>query len=146
MSLETVEIKERVHQLYWNDDANCAITTVTVLSEYFGLPVNKQIKDGLMAMPGLGKNGLTCGIVIASLMFHGILVNEKNINMDIAKGQANQLVVEFKDRFGSEICSVLRPEGFISNNPPHLCEQLTVEAIEYVIDFIDKECILDKDD
>lgn len=132
-----MDIHKKVHQLYWDDDENCAVTTVLVLSEKYGIAIQEQIKDGLISMPGLGKNGLTCGIVVGSLLFHGILAKEKEFRKDVAKQQAEMLVVGFKEKFGSELCSNLRPEGFSVTNPPHLCEKFTVEALEYVINFID---------
>ena len=35
-------IKERVHELYWNDDINCARTMLICLSELFDVTLEKQ--------------------------------------------------------------------------------------------------------
>lgn len=136
--VENLNILERVHELYWNDDKNCAITTVTILSEHYDVRLESQVIDGLAFMPGLGMNGLTCGIVIGGLTFIGIFQKERQYDNGSMKQQAQQLVAEFKKTFGSELCSVLRPEGFSEDNPPHLCENLTVKAIKFIINFIDE--------
>ena len=35
-------IKKRVHELYWNEDINCARTTIICLSELFELAIEPQ--------------------------------------------------------------------------------------------------------
>jgi hypothetical protein len=43
---------------------------------------------------------------------------------------------QFEKRFHSLSCAVLRPQGFDPNNPPHLCETFTREAVRFTIAFI----------
>ncbi len=44
--------------------------------------------------------------------------------------------VEFTERFHSLKCFDLRPNGFSENDPPHVCEKLTAETIEFSSEFI----------
>jgi hypothetical protein len=37
----------------------------------------------------------------------------------------------FEKQFGSLSCRELRPEGFSSDNPPHICEDLSRRAIRF---------------
>lgn len=36
-------IKKRVHELYWNDDINCARTTIICLRELFKVSIEPQL-------------------------------------------------------------------------------------------------------
>jgi hypothetical protein len=45
---------------------------------------------------------------------------------------------EFEKRFGSLSCRMLRPEGFEENLPPHLCEPLSIDAVCFDIEFIER--------
>jgi len=36
------------------------------------------------------------------------------------------------------LCEKLRPQGFTSDNPPHLCESITKKAVLFSADFICK--------
>ena len=42
----------------------------------------------------------------------------------------------FTARFSSLTCRDLRPGGFTKNDPPHLCETLTVDAIDFTAGFL----------
>lgn len=77
-------IEDRVHELYWTHDINCARTMLTCLCE----------------------------------IFH-VYLEEQTI-------------------FGSLSCYDLRPNGFSENDPPHVCERLTVNAIEFAREFTDR--------
>ncbi len=134
-----MNIAEEVHRLYWEDDKNCAITTVSVLSALYDIELSDDLYSSLLAMPGLGKNGLTCGIAVGAVMFIGLYGKDRAFEKDDIKLQANHLIKGFIDKFGSELCSVLRPEGFKYTNPPHICENLTVDAIKYVDEYVRTE-------
>ena len=55
-------INERVHSLYWNDDLNCATTTLITLSEIFQINLGSQIINAAIGMHGAGKYGAQCTI------------------------------------------------------------------------------------
>ena len=42
----------------------------------------------------------------------------------------------FTEQFGSLLCRDLRPGGFRPSDPPHACETLTVEAIDFAGNFM----------
>ncbi len=124
-------IKERVSEFYWKYDKNCATTTLCILSEIFQLELNGQTIDAALAMHGAGKYGAQCGLVEGAIMFLGIFGRQNQIQDRVTIDACREFAEKFEDRFGSLFCKVLRPEGFKAENPPHLCEQITCEAIEF---------------
>lgn len=42
----------------------------------------------------------------------------------------------FCEKFGSLRCCELRPGGFRKDDPPHLCERLTCETIEFAYEYV----------
>lgn len=125
----TEQIRARVREYYWKDDLSCLVTTLKILSEVFDLTLHPQV---LSAAYGLnaGRCGAQCGIVEGSLLFLGIYRNERVPQIYLT------YCAEFQRRFGSLLCSELRPQGFLSSNPPHLCETLTKSAIEFSAEFV----------
>ena len=87
-------------------------------------------------MHGAGKYGAQCGLVEGTLMFIGILGRTLNISDDDIVNSCNDFANQFENRFNSLLCNILRPEGFNPDNPSHLCEKLTCEAVCFNIDFI----------
>ena len=135
MDIEKI-VQQRVTEYYWKDDKNCAIASLKVLAEIFEIELNKQVLDAAIGMHGAGEYGAQCGLVESLLMFLGIFgkangFSEKEI-IDLCRDYAGQ----FEDKFGSLECRVLRPEGFEPENPKHICESLTCEAVEFAIDFV----------
>ena len=129
-------INEKVHSYYWNDDLNCAITSLRILSEIFQTNLCSQIVSAGIGMPGAGGNGAQCGLVSGSLMFIGILGKENGQeNMAIVK-MCNEFAKRFENEFGSLDCRVLRPQGFNPDNPPHLCEEITKKAIMFTMSYL----------
>ena len=49
-------VGKRVHDYYWQQDLNCATTTLKILSEKFEIPLNKQVIDAAIGMHGAGKD------------------------------------------------------------------------------------------
>lgn len=131
-------VGKRVHKYYWEDNFDCAETTLKILSECFQLPLNKQVIDSALGLPGAGQNGETCGIVSGNVMFIGIIGKANKIEHSVIKIGCKQFAKQFKSTFGSLQCGVLRPEGFHPDNPPHLCEKLTCEGILFCINFVAK--------
>ncbi|MDR3543842.1 MAG: C-GCAxxG-C-C family protein [Desulfosporosinus sp.] len=124
-------INKRVHELYWNDDLNCATTTLITLSEIFHIKLCSQVVNAAIGMHGAGKYGAQCGLVEGSLMFIGIQGREKGLENENIVNKCNDFAKRFEDEFGSLNCRDLRPEGFKPNNPPHLCEERTKKAIMF---------------
>jgi C_GCAxxG_C_C family probable redox protein len=123
-------VKEQVSQCYWKYDINCATTVLCILSEIFEIELNNQTFDAALAMHGAGKYGAQCGLVEGTIMFIGVFGRQNNIHDRGTIDACRDFARKFESRFGSLLCSVLRPEGFSDDNPLHMCEQITCEAIE----------------
>ncbi len=129
-------IKERVHESYYDNNINCARTTLKLLTETFGIEIQKQTYDAAIGMHGAGKFGAQCGLVEGALLFIGIFLEGKLSDKEIASICYNY-AEEFTNQFDSLSCSELRPGGFNDDDLEHLCEDITVEAIEFTIKFIE---------
>ncbi len=119
-------VKSRVAQCYWQNDFNCATTSLKILSEYFSIDLNSQIFDSALGMHGAGKYGAQCGLVEGPLLFTGILGRSLKMDDESIIKACNDFAGAFEKRFGSLQCSILRPQGFSPENPPHICEPITV--------------------
>ncbi|HLV10587.1 MAG TPA: C-GCAxxG-C-C family protein [Halanaerobiales bacterium] len=129
-------IQERVHDYYWNQDLNCATSTLKILAEITGIDLQQQVINAAAGMHGAGGYRAQCGLVEGALMFTGIIGHIKGLTgTEIIKNCYNY-AEEFEKKFGSLLCKELRPEGFREDNPPHLCEGLTVEAIEFTAKYL----------
>ncbi len=71
-------------------------------------------------------------------MFIGLFGHSKKMKQKDIVSQCYDFAETFEKKFGSLQCSILRPEGFNEKNTPHMCENLTVEAIEFAIGYIDQ--------
>lgn len=130
------EIREWVHQLYWDIDLNCARTTLTCLSKLFQIEIGEQTLNAAIGLHGAGGYRAQCGLVEGSLMFIGIFFSGKGKNdVEIAE-MCYQYAEEFTMQFKSLLCYDLRPNGFTVNDPPHACEELTGDAIIFAYQFI----------
>ena len=129
-------IAARVHEYYWKDDINCATTTLKILSEAFAVKLNDQVIDSAIGMHGAGEYGAQCGLVEGTLMFLGIAGRAKGIPDEEIVKSCQNLARQFDICFGSLLCSVLRPQGFKPDNPPHLCERITRTGIAFSIEFV----------
>ncbi len=133
-----VTIKERVHELYWKQDINCAGTMLICLCELFDIDIEKQTLNSAIGLHGAGGFRAQCGLVEGALMFIGIYFSDKGkTEADIAS-ICYQYADEFTKRFCSLKCYDLRPDGFSENDPPHACEEITGAAIEFTKEFIKK--------
>jgi hypothetical protein len=126
----------RVADYYWQDDINCATTILKILSEKFGIDLSDQVIDAAVGMHGAGEYGAQCGLVEGTLMFLGIVGRSWGIPDNAIVRACKTYAGQFEKQFHSLSCVVLRPEGFDPNNPPHLCEAFTCEAIGLAIEFI----------
>ena len=133
-------ITNRVHDYYWNQDLNCANTSLKILSELFQTPLDPQIDIATFGL-NAGRLRSQCGLVEGSLLFMGIYGIKKGLEPVTIKELCEKFSSAFQEEFGSLLCSTLRPEGFSKNNPPHLCENRTKMAINFSAKFITHEMI-----
>ncbi|MDQ0204940.1 C-GCAxxG-C-C family protein [Pectinatus haikarae] len=127
----------RVHDCYWKYDYCCAATSLKILSEIFEMEVSQQIFSAVSGLSA-GRNRLQCGLVQGMLMFLGIYFKEKDLEQDKIADICHEYVNAFQNEFSSIECKELRPRGFSPNDPPHLCEQITKDAIYFAVKFVYK--------
>lgn len=106
-----------------------------ILGEVFNVDIHPQVYDCAVGMHGAGQYGAQCGLVEGALMFLGLRYAQQK-GAEKTAALCKQLATNFERRFGSLLCRELRPEGFKKDNPPHLCEPRTVEAVLFHIEFI----------
>ena len=94
-------ISQRVHDLYWLEDVNCAVTTLIILSEIFDIPVHSQVLSSACGMHGAGKFGAQCGLVEGALMFIGILGKNNGLNQEEMEKLCYDYASLFRKVFGS---------------------------------------------
>ena len=129
-------ITKRVHELYWEKDINCARTVLICLGELFETVIEPQTILSAVGLHGAGGYGAQCGLVEGALMFIGIYFHALGkTEAEIASACYNYASA-FEKAFGSLRCAILRPTGFSENDPPHLCETLTSEAIAFAYQYI----------
>lgn len=58
-----------VHKSYYQDDLNCAQTTLKILAEIFKIKLNPQIIKSAVGLNGAGGYGAECGLVEGAIMF-----------------------------------------------------------------------------
>lgn len=133
-----VTIKERVHELYWEQDINCARTTLTCLCELFHVNLEKQTLNSAIGLHGAGGFRAQCGLVEGTLMFMGIYFSSKGKSDTEIASICFQFADEFTQKYGSLLCYDLRPNGFTKDDKPHACENLTSEAIIFSSEFMKK--------
>jgi hypothetical protein len=129
-------VQDRVRDAYWHREQNCAVTTLEILSEWFGIQLDRQVTDSAVGMHGAGGSRAQCGLVEGALMFLGVHGKARGLSDEQVVLHCREYAAQFQDRFGSLSCSVLRPEGFHPDQPPHLCEGLTCDAIAFDIEFV----------
>jgi hypothetical protein len=133
-------VAKRVHEYYWEYNWNCATTVLRILAEIEGIELAEQVLAAAVGMHGAGRYGAQCGLVEGGLMYLGIRYYEQ-IGAEATGKLCNKLAGQYEKRFGSLLCRELRPQGFHPDNPPHLCEQLTVDSILFYLDFLSKVSI-----
>ena len=129
-------VQTRVHTYYRRDEFNCATTTLKILAERFDLDLHDQVIHASLGMARAGGHRAQCGLVEGGLMFLGVLGSSRGLSSDQIAQICYDYGGAFETRFGSLSCRVLRPEGFHPDQPPHLCEPLTRDAILFDIEFI----------
>lgn len=130
-------IKKRVHELYWEEDINCARTALICLGELFEVAIEPQTICCAVGLHGAGGYRAQCGLVEGTLMFIGIYLHETGKTEEEIVSACYHFASAFDEKFGSLRCLKLRPTGFTENDPPHLCENLTCSAIEFAFRFME---------
>jgi len=129
-------IREWVRRLYWDQDVNCAGTMLRCLGKLFSVELEDQTLRSAVGMHGAGGYRAQCGLVEGALMFIGICATGQGKSDGEAAKICFQFAGVFEERFGSLRCYDLRPGGFTADDPPHACENLTVEAILFTYDYM----------
>lgn len=132
-------INRRVQTCYWVEDLNCTITLLKIMSSIFNIDLSRQVLDAATGMHGAGSYQAQCGLVEGSLMFIGIIGKHMGYSSQEIEVYCYNLAYEFEEHFGSLVCRELRPEGFNPDNPPHLCEEITKQAVLFTADYIMRE-------
>lgn len=127
---------QRVHDLYWNSNLNCARAMLACLGETFGVTVAPQTFHAAIGMHGAGRFRAQCGLVEGALMFIGILGTERGKTEKDIETLCRRFAEAFTARFGSLLCRDLRPGGFQPSDPPHACESITAEAVDFAKRFL----------
>jgi C_GCAxxG_C_C family probable redox protein len=132
-------VKQKVSDCYWNEDVNCATTMLKILAEVHDINLNSQVIHAAIGMHGAGSFGAQCGLVEGSLLFIGIWGKEKDFSIKTITEICYDFAQEFEQKFGSLQCKYLRPQGFKLENPPHLCERLTNQAVNFTIEYLESK-------
>lgn len=137
-------VKAKVSEAYRINDIPCTPTVLAILSEIFGIEINKQTIDASYCLSGgIGGYRAQCGLVNGAVMFIGIIGTNNGYDTDMTWKLCHDYAFEFEKRFGSLICRELRPEGFKEDNPPYLCENITIDSIVFSIQYIARMCKAD---
>lgn len=129
-------ITKRVHELYWEEDINCARTSLICLSELFEITIEPQTIWSAIGLHGAGGYRAQCGLVEGTLMFIGIYFHILGKTEVEIVSTCYNFASTFDKTFSSLRCLELRPAGFSENDPPHMCEKLTCRAIEFAYQHI----------
>lgn len=128
---------ERVHELYRNRKWNCAGTMLACLGEAFDMPVSRQTLHTVLRMHGAGGVPGPCGLAEGALIFIGIAGTARGLSDNDVEAMSFRFAEAFKTRFGSLLCQDIRPGGL--SGPPHVCESLTVEAVDFAVHFMQND-------
>lgn len=129
-------VKGEVHHLYYDNDENCACTMLKCLSHLFSFPVHGDILAAALGMHGAGGYRAQCGLVEGTLMFIGLFGTAKDMDKAEIIKTCHDFAVSFEKKFSSLRCRELRPGGFNEDDPPHLCESITVEAVLFSFGYL----------
>ena len=132
------EIENYVKTLYWDQNLNCARTMLVCLGKLYNTPVDTQTMNAAIGLHGAGGFRAQCGLVEGALMFIGFYFTGRGKSEEEIVSLCYQFAEEFTKNYGSLLCYDLRPGGFQKNDPPHLCENLTVSAVSFAHKFIQK--------
>ena len=135
------QIEETVHKLYWEEDKNCARTMLTCLCRLYGVELEPQVENAAIGLHGAGGYRAQCGLVEGGLMFLGIYLQKLGKSEAEIVKACYRYAEAFERQFGSLRCHDLRPTGFSTNDPPHMCEGLTVKAVEFAHQYVKGQAV-----
>ena len=127
-----------VRHYYWDRDLNCARTTLRCLESMLQEPLHPQVYAAVVGCHGAGGTGGQCGLVEGGLLLIGLRGAELGKDEGEIVDLCARFATQFAERFTSLACKDLRPGGIHPNDPPHLCEPLTVDAISFLSDFLEE--------
>lgn len=128
-------IGEQVDKCYIGYNLNCAKTMLKILGDFYDIKIEKQVYDSATGLNGAGRYGAQCGLVEGCLMFIGIIGEKHNFKKEEILTICRDFARDFQKKFGSVLCSNLRPK-IVTSNSIHLCENLTKDAVLFVMDFL----------
>ena len=99
-----MNIIEEVHELYWNNDVNCARTILICLGKLFNIEYNAQTLHSAIGLHGAGGFRAQCGLVEGGLMFIGIYYSQLGKTEETIASVCYDYAEAFKQRFGSLSC------------------------------------------
>jgi len=126
-----------VRHYYWDRDLNCARTTLRCLESMLQEPLHPQVYAATVGCHGAGGTGGQCGLVEGGLLLIGLRGAELGKDEGDIVDLCARYAALFTERFSSLACKDLRPGGIHPNDPPHLCESISVDAICLLHDFLD---------
>lgn len=100
------------------------------------MPVEQQTVCSAIGLHGAGKYRAQCGLVEGTLMFLGIYFQSLGKKESEIISACYNFASAFEKTFGSLRCLELRPTGFSESDPPHMCENLTCNGIEFAYQYI----------
>jgi hypothetical protein len=93
-------IKNRVHELYYGQDVNCARTTLICLSELFDTPIERQTMNAAIGLHGrAGIDAVRAGE--GALMFWESIFSGRSKSTEEIVSLCYRYADEFTKRFGS---------------------------------------------
>lgn len=126
-----------VRHYYWDRDLNCARTTLRCLESMLQEPLHPQVYAAAVGCHGAGGTGGQCGLMEGGLLLIGLRGAELGKDEGEIVDLCARYAALFTERFSSLACKDLRPGGIHPNDPPHLCESISVDAICLLHDFLD---------
>ena len=126
-----------VRHYYWGRDLNCARTTLRCLESMLQEPLHPQVFTAAVGCHGAGGTGGQCGLVEGGLLLIGLRGAELGKDEGEIVDLCARFAALFTERFSSLACKDLRPGGIHPNDPPHLCEPISVDAICLLHDFLE---------
>lgn len=129
-------IASTVHSEYYDLDTNCAGVTLKCLSHLFSYPIAPQSFAASLGMHGAGGYRAQCGLIEGALMFLGMYLTALDWERTDVSKACYEYATAFEKEFGALTCRNLRPQGLAEGQPPHMCETLTVRAVQFAYDYV----------
>lgn len=133
------ELKEKVHDLYWDKQGSCAHVMLLCLGELLQVKLESQVFACTAGLHAAEKWGAQCGLAVAGQMFIGIFYRQCGKDDATVVSYCTQYAEAFRNKFGALGCSDLRLSGYMSTDPRHVCEQLTCDAVTITYNFLKKD-------